>query len=91
MSLVLLVILFNRMTCPLKLLKSQNLIVVMLNITSLTVNFYFLGKSIFVMLTITSDNSFPKNPLQSPLPILIHRMVGPQKACDYFPSEIITY
>jgi len=48
------------MTGPLKLLKSQNPITVMLNITPLAVNLYFLGKSIFVMLTVTSDNSFPK-------------------------------
>ena len=27
---------------------------------------------------------------QSLLPISVHGMVGPQKACDYFPSEIIT-
>ena len=72
------------------MLKSQNLITVMLNITPLTVNLYFLRKSIFVMLTVTSDNSFPKNSLQNPLPIPIHGMVGPQKARDYFPREIIT-
>ena len=74
------------MTGPLKLFKSQNLITVMLNITPLTVNLYFLGKSIFVMLTVTSDNSSLKFHPKS-LTNSTHGMVGPQNAC--FSCKII--
>ena len=57
----LLVILLNRITGSLKWLKSQNFITIMLNITPLSVNLHSPGKSMFVTLTITSDNSFPKS------------------------------
>ena len=77
------------MTGSLTLLKSQNPITVMLNITPLTVNLYFLGKSIFFMLTVTSDNSFLKFPPKS-LTNSTHGMVGPQKSYDCFSSKIIT-
>ena len=78
------------MTGPLKLLKSQNLITVMLNITPLTLNLYSLGNSMFVTLTVISDKSFPKSPLRSPTNFLSCNGTT-TKSCNCFPSEMITY